>query len=133
MITNSTVNVFRGFCTIGPPIKKNWTYYDIELVKRDLMFAFKTRVGERVMRPDYGCKIFEYLFEPFTPGIAELIVAEATRICELDSRLTVVNITAYTYGQGIRVELTLQYAPFGVIDTFYVDYDARQDAELGFQ
>ncbi len=133
MATANSQNVFTGFCSIGPAIKRNWTYYDIDLVKRDLMVAFNTRPGERVMRPDWGCKIWEYMMEPLTDGMTALVVSEAIRICGLDSRITVQSCNAYNAGSGIRVELTLSYQPFGVVDSFYVDFDARQTtASLGY-
>jgi phage baseplate assembly protein W len=131
-LANSQV-VFSGYCSVGPATTRNWVFYDIDLVKRDLMFAFNTRVGERVMRPDWGCKIWDYLMEPLTNGMQDLIVSEATRICQLDSRVAIVSVNAYTAGAGVRVELTLSFNPYGVVDTFYVDFDTRQDAELGFQ
>ena len=126
-------NYFVGFSTIEAKLTKNWTYYDIDLIKRDLLNYFNTRVGERVMRPDFGCKIWDYLMEQLTPNIQDLITQEAVRICESDSRVIVQGTQVYTYGQGVRVELTLQYNPYEVIDTFYVDFDTRQDTELGFE
>lgn len=132
MATINSQNVFTGFSTTGSTLTKNWTYYDIELVKIDLMNAFNTRVGERVMRPSYGCKIWDYLMEPLTPSIRDLIVQEATNICQADSRVNVNSVNVYTAGSGIRVEMTLIFNPFGVMDSFTVDFEARQDSELGF-
>ena len=132
MATYDSENIFKGFSTTGVALTKDWTYYDIELIKRDLMNHFNTRVGERVMRPDWGCKIWDYMMEPLTGGMRDLVVNEAIRICESDSRVTVKDVQVYTMGAGIRVELTLSYDPLAVVDTFYVDFDARQDAELGF-
>jgi phage baseplate assembly protein W len=132
MATANSQIFFTGFSTIGSTLTKNWTYYDIDLVKIDLLNAFNTRVGERVMRPSYGCKIWDYLMEPLTPSIVDLISQEATSICEADSRVNVNSVNVYQFGQGIRVELTLIFNPFGVIDTFTVDFESRQDSELGF-
>ena len=125
-------NYFFGYSTVGRPIKKDWTYYDIELIKRDLLNYFNTRVGERVMRPDWGCKIWDYFMEPMTPAIQDLIIAEATRICQSDSRVTVVDISTASYANGLRVALTLSYAPMNVVQSFTVDFEARQADELGF-
>ena len=133
MATTSSQNLFVGFSTVGESLTKNWTYFDIDLIKRDLMNHFNTRVGERVMRPDFGCKIWDYMMEQLTPGMKDLVVQEAMRVCESDSRVTVESVQVYSYDNGIRVELTLLYTPFSVIDTFYVDFDNRQDAELGFE
>ncbi len=50
-----------GFSTYGkrtPP----YTEEGIELAKQDLLYAFQTRLGERVMRPNFGTIIFDLLF-----------------------------------------------------------------------
>jgi phage baseplate assembly protein W len=126
-------NIFKGFSSTGPGLSKDGTYYDIDLIKIDLMNAFNTRVGERVGRPDYGCRIWDYMMEPLTAGMRDLIVSEAIRICEADSRVEVSDVKVFTLGSGLRVEITLSYRPFDVVDTFYFDFDARQNAELGFE
>ncbi len=133
MATGNSQNIFTGFSTSGSSASKNWTYYDIDLIKRDLMNHFNTRVGERVMRPNFGCKIWDYMMEPLTPGMSDLIKQEAIRICESDSSVSINDVKVYTAGAGIRVELTLLFQPFAVIDTFAVDFEARQDDELGFK
>lgn len=133
MPTFDSQNIFKGFSTAGTTLSKDGTYYDIDIIKIDLMNHFNTRVGERVMRPDYGCRIWDYMMEPLTGGIRDLIVSEAVRVCESDSRVEVNDVKVFTMGSGIRVEITLNYIPFAVVDTFYVDFDARQDAELGFE
>jgi phage baseplate assembly protein W len=133
MAASDSQNIFKGFSTSGDSLTKNWTYYDIDLIKIDLMNHFNTRVGERVMRPDWGCKIWDYMMEPLNNAIRDLIVAEAIRVCESDSRVSVNDVQVFKLGAGLRVEITLNYDPFAVSETFFVDFDARQDAEFGFQ
>jgi phage baseplate assembly protein W len=120
--------LFRGFNTIGTKRSHNFVLYDIDLVNRDLSNAFNTRVGERVMRPTYGCAIWDYLLEPFNGSLRDQIVAEVIRICELDSRLVVLDTQVSEYEQGIRVQMTLQYRPFNVVQTFTQDFETRQTA-----
>jgi len=133
MAYTKSQNYFVGFSTVGENLTKTWTHYDIDLIKRDLLNHFNTRVGERVMRPDFGCKIWDYMMEQMTPYMRDFILQEALRVCESDSRVTVNSSNAYAYGNGIRIELTLLYRPYDVIDTFYVDFDTRQNAHLGFE
>ena len=123
-------NIFVGFSTIDTARTGNSTYYDIELIKQDLYFAFNTRVGERVMRPDWGCKIWDYFMEPGTAVLYDLIVAEATRICEEDSRVSITSLQVFQLDQGIRVEILLNYSPFNVVDTFVVNFENRQSAYI---
>lgn len=120
--------LFRGFNTIDAAATHNFVLYDIDLVNRDLSNAFQTRVGERVMRPNYGCKIWDYLLEQFTDSLRDQIVSEALRICELDTRLAVIDTQVSEYEQGIRVQITLEYRPFAVIQTFTADFENRQAA-----
>jgi phage baseplate assembly protein W len=82
--------------------------------------------GERVMRPDEGCSIWDYVEEPFTDSVREQIITEAIRICQADTRLTVVNVNVATMDQGLRVEIVLNYVPWGAIGTFTTDFNSRQ-------
>ena len=123
MAQSVSQNLFTGFSTTTAGLNKEWTLYDIDLIKRDLFNHFNTRVGERVMMPKYGCKIWDYLMEPNSPAMRDLIAQEATRICEEDTRLTVQNVNVYALGNGVRVEITLYYIPFQVSDTFVSDFN----------
>jgi phage baseplate assembly protein W len=126
MAVTDTRNLFTGFSTVGTKLSKNWTYYDVELIKRDLMNHFNTRVGERVMRPDYGCLIWDYMMEPLTTGIVDLITTEAIRVCESDPRVAVKTVNVVQLGNGVRVEMSLLYEPLNVADTLFVTFEASQ-------
>jgi uncharacterized protein len=45
---------------------------------RSIQLVLMTAPGERVMRPQFGCRIWDLLFEPVTPNLLGLI-AEAVR------------------------------------------------------
>jgi hypothetical protein len=45
---------------------------------RSIRLVLLTAPGERVMRPQFGCRIWDLLFEPVTPNLLGL-VAEAVR------------------------------------------------------
>jgi uncharacterized protein len=45
---------------------------------RSIRLVLLTAPGERVMRPKFGCRIWDLLFEPITPNLLGLIV-EAVR------------------------------------------------------
>lgn len=117
------MNLFTGFSTAGADLNKDWTRYDIDLIKRDLMNHFHTRIGERRMRPTFGCRIWEYLMEPATAHNRDLIAEEAKRVCESDSRLSIQDIQVHRLENGIRVEITLFYTPFDVVDKFVVNFN----------
>lgn len=116
---------YSGFSTFDAERRQSWMRYDIELIKRDLMNHFQTRVGERVMRPDFGCRIWDWLMEPMTPLLREMIVNETIRICKTDARVELQDVRVLEFDNGIRIECTLHYVGFDLKDTFAVDFEAR--------
>jgi phage baseplate assembly protein W len=126
-ISNNTLTrYFVGFNTQNSAQTGIRTYYDIDLINFDLAIAFQTRVGERVMRPDWGCKLWDYLMEPFTQMLSDQIIAEAVRICEFDSRLVVMDVQVFQLDSGFRIEIVLQYKPWLVIQTFTQTFESNE-------
>jgi phage baseplate assembly protein W len=115
---------FIGFSTQNSLSTGVRTLYDIDLINVDLANAFNTRVGERVMRPDYGCKLWDYLMEPMTPMLNDLVIQEAIRICSLDSRLVMQNVQIFSVEQGFSIQITLQYLPWLVIAVFTANFES---------
>ena len=116
-----------GFSTYGkrtPP----YTEEGIELAKQDLLYAFLTRRGERVMQPNFGTIIFDLLFEPFDNNTIEAIYEDAARIITQDPRFDVVDIQARELEQTVRLDITLRYVPLDIVDSLAVEYD-RQNTE----
>lgn len=118
--------VFRGFSSINADRTGESTLFDIALINRDLLNHFNTRIGERVMRPEWGCLLWDFHFESLTSLLRDQIIAEVVRICEADSRLAVLDTQVFDYQNGIRVEMTLDYRPFNVVNSFTLDFENRQ-------
>lgn len=127
-VNRSTHRVFKGFSTVDTDRTGETHLFDIDLINRDLLNAFYTRVGERVMRPKDGCKIWDWLMEPLTPLLHDQIVTEVVRICESDSRLVNINTQVFEYENGIRVEMTLEYRPFDVVNSFTLNFENKQQS-----
>ena len=53
-----------------------------EDIARSMQVILMTAPGERVMRPDFGCHIWDLLFEPITPGLFGLIIDAVLRALE---------------------------------------------------
>jgi phage baseplate assembly protein W len=123
--------VFVGYSSIYTNKTGTSNLYDIKLIERDLLNAFYTRVGERVMRPDWGCKIWDWLMDPMTPVLQTQIIDEVIRICNLDTRLSLLNTQVFTYLNGIRIEMTLEYYPYNVAQSFTVTFENRQATYFG--
>lgn len=119
---------FTGFSTAMKPSKKrSWVLYDIELIKRDLYNHFHTRIGDRVMRPDYGSRLWDYIMEPNVMGMAGVIRAEVERVVRLDSRLDVRNILTLDEGHKITIKMDLHFVPFKSVEIFTLEFDKRQE------
>lgn len=122
---------FVGYSTQASHKTGVRSLYDIDLINVDLMTAFNTRVGERVMRPDYGCKLWDYLMEPMTSVMSEQIIQEAIRICQLDKRVVVQNVQVYQMAKGFSIAITLQYLPWLVVATFTANFASADAAYFG--
>ncbi len=121
--------IFYGYSTLETNSKRT-EFVDIDLVNRDLLVAFYTLPGERLMMPTYGCKIWGMLFEPFNESLQDQIVAECQRIIGTDSRLQLVNTNVTTYQLGIQVQMDLFYIPWNVLQTFALTFDQTTAAAL---
>ncbi len=114
--------LFVGYSTLGTNTKVS-QFSDIQLVNRDLLVAFYTRPGERLMMPTYGCKIWSLLFEQFNESIESQIISECQRIVAIDTRLQLIDTNITTFEQGIQVQLNLLYVPYNVVNTFTMTFD----------
>ena len=74
---------------------------DKNLVIMDLLNHFNIRKGEKLMNPNYGCLIWDRLFDPLTPALKDAIVRDVDEIVRSDPRISVLN------------RVTLQESPDG--------------------
>lgn len=119
---NNYFTSYSGFSTVGVNGNQSWARYDIDLIRTDLMNHFQTRIGERVMRPDYGCRIWDWLMEPMTPALREMIVNEVVRVFKADTRLVLTEVRVFQLDNGIRIECSLNYVGFSGDHTVTVDF-----------
>jgi len=122
MVMVAPTKVFYGFSTLDTNSKQQ-SFADVALIQRDLYNHFNTLPGERVMMPTYGCTIWDMLFEPFDDALVQAVIAEATRVVQTDTRVILENIQVTEFAQGLMVQITVMYQPYGVIDTFSVQFD----------
>src|SRR4051794_4237297 len=64
-----------------------------ESVNDSILIILGTRKGERLMRPDFGCGIHDFVFEPvnsITLGHMELSITEA--LTKYEPRINLINI-----------------------------------------
>ena len=101
-----------GTITQQPFLGKKFTLTDEQLVLRDFLNAFNIKQGDKVGRPDYGTNIWEVVFEPNTLTAIQEVEDEVRRIAALDSRVVLNTVSAYSYENGILIEVQIAFQPF---------------------
>jgi uncharacterized protein len=112
--------VFLG-SGIGFPLQQNSQTQDLQIVEyeesvyQSVLTILGTAKGERAMRPDFGCGIYDLTFEPQSDATASTVsqmVQEA--LLRFEPRIDVVD-----------VEVTSQSEPAGEVLRVNVNYQVR--------
>ena len=114
--------MYRGFSTVNTKTN-NFALYDFELIKQDLINNFNVRQGERLMNPDFGCAIWDLLFEPLTGQIQDIILRNVTTIINYDPRVQAGDVTVSSYDTGIQITFNLTYVTYNVSEILRVQFD----------
>lgn len=81
-----------------------YTLTDKNLVVMDLINHFNIRKGEKLMNPDFGCMIWDRLFDPLTPALKDAIIKDVDDIVRSDPRISLlsrVTIQESSDGHGL--------------------------------
>ncbi len=117
---------FIGYSTSSErTAKRKWVLTDIDLIKQDLLNHFHTKKGERVMRPEFGSSLWEYIMEPNTDTNRALIEDEVRRVVSLDSRLQLEKIDLYIKNHTVIVQVVLLLRPFNTVETLELTFEKR--------
>lgn len=84
--------------------------FDIDAIKNSLKSIFNTRKGQRVLYPEFGINLEQYLFEPITREVAYNIGEEINRgIVLFEPRVTPlrINVAVNSDEDGYNVTLIL--------------------------
>ena len=117
--------IFRGFSTVDK-VKAPFSLSDMDLVKRDLLNEFNTRKGERVMRPNFGCIVWELLMNPEDSFTESDIKDDIKRIIDKDTRVQLINTSLFTDNHTVRAEVELRYVILNSEDTLYLEFKNEQ-------
>ena len=121
MINTCMATLFKGFSTVDK-VRAPYTLTDAELVKRDLLNHFYTRIGERVMRPTFGSVIWDYLMEPQDPDTQNIKEEDVKRIVDSDPRVEFQETNLLVLDHTIQVEVKIKYKLLGSEDTLFLEY-----------
>jgi len=70
-------------------------------IEEAIWIILSTAKGERVMEPDFGCGIHDYVFAPNNPGTRGSIVYEVQKaLTEFEPRLHVENVRVESFPQS---------------------------------
>jgi uncharacterized protein len=99
-----------------------------EDIKEAIWIILSTSKGERIMRPDFGCGIHDFVFETINSGVVELIkrsVSEALTLWEPRITLLEVNVSIDDIASGllaIQIKYTVNVTnnSFNLVYPFYI-------------
>ncbi len=90
--------------------KLAWSKYE-DSIRESVMLILSTAPGERVMRPDFGCKLHELVFYPndmSTASLAIFHVEEALK--KWESRIELITVDANAdKNEGDRLNISIEY------------------------
>jgi len=115
---------YKGYTSVGRDYVDT-AASDAVLIRADLANHFNTKAGERVMNPDFGCLVWNYIFDPFTDDTRLAIMENLQEIVNSDPRVVLNNIDVQEYEHGLQVELDLIYAKTNQVDKMLVTFDSR--------
>jgi len=113
---------YRGLSTVARTAG-NSSVYDLELIKQDLINHMHIRQGEKLENPEFGCIIWDLLFEPLTDNLKQAIADNITEIVNYDPRIQVDRIIVDEYESGIIIECELSYLPYNISEQLVFKFD----------
>lgn len=124
--TNMTYGSAGGPGSTTNPIiwGKKYRITDTELVIQDFLNALNIKPGTKVGQPGYGCRIWNYLFDPNIADIQFLVRNEITKIANADPRINLSFVKTYPFENGILVEVEFSVEPFQQAEVIKVAFNS---------
>lgn len=128
--TDTVTKMYKGFSTINDSTE-NFALYDFQLIQQDILNHFNTRQGERLMNPQFGCIIWNLLYEPLTPEVQNLITNNVDAIINYDPRVRASQVVVTAYESGIQIECILTYMVYNVSQAMRLRFDQENGLIAG--
>jgi phage baseplate assembly protein W len=113
---------YRGISTANPE-NTSVTFYDVALIKQDIINHFHIRQGEKLENPEFGTIIWDVLYEPMTESLKQAIADNVTDIINYDPRVAVDQVSVETYESGIIIECEITYLPYNISEAMRLRFD----------
>lgn len=83
---------------------------DIEAIKNSLRNIFTTKKGQKILNPEFGCSLEQYLFTPINEVIAKAIGTDILNaISNYEPRINLLNVNIVPYYDRELYYITLLY------------------------
>ena len=99
-----------------------------ESVRQSILMILGTARGERVMRPDFGCSVYDLVFEPNTTATAGRISqAVQAALLRFESRIDVIEVYVRPDRDGRCLHVSIDYEVratnnvFNLVYPFYLE------------
>jgi uncharacterized protein len=103
-----------------------------ESIRQAIWIILGTARGERVMRPDFGCGIYDLVFAVNTPGTAGQLAIEVRRaLLQWEPRIQVLDVQVNAGSEMGEVLININYqvratnTVFNLVYPFYLERSAR--------
>lgn len=124
------MSIYSGFSTVSSDAQKKFVLTDRKLIQQDLLNALKTRRGQRLMQPNFGCIIWDKLFDNITQTDLDDISANISSIINNDPRITLVSLDLTQGQHTITVTVIIQYVNTNETDQLIVNYNSELSSDF---
>ncbi|BAY14142.1 GPW/gp25 family protein [Calothrix sp. NIES-2098] len=109
--------------------KIKMAYYE-QSIRRAIKMIIETAPGERVMRPDFGCGIHNFVFAVNSAGTATRVASEVSEsLIKWEPRIDLINVNAFpdpdkAYILLISIDYRVRATnnEFNIVYPFYLEY-----------
>ncbi len=120
-----TPRIYRGFASNNPNAR-NGVLYDADIIKQDIYNHFMTARGERVMMPEFGSVIWDYLYEPLDEQTKEIMLEDAKEIVGQDPRVELLEADISGFESGVIINLKLNILPQNMVQQMMIEFNINQ-------
>jgi phage baseplate assembly protein W len=107
------MSLYRGYSTVNRDFG-SYRLSDNDLIVQDLLNHLQIKKGEKLMNANFGCIIWDRLFDPLTHALKQEIKANIDNIISYDPRFSVVSGTTVQEspdGRGLVLNFQLTFSP----------------------
>lgn len=119
--------LYRGFSSVNRDFGP-YRLSDNDLIIQDLLNNLNIRKGEKLMNPEFGCIVWDRLFDPLTAALKEEILANMQTIINNDPRLKAVSgvtVQESPDGHGLLMIFSLAFNNTNQAATLKVKFDSQ--------